>query len=119
MKYNEAQVMIAKLAKENLTHQEIAKRLEKAGFKSPRTGKSISPMGVGYHVRKLEEETPTPRQASERPTPTIYNSSDPATWKRRTAKAPTPRKVQLAQEILTGDLPIRDKCEVAAAILMS
>ena len=112
--------MIKELSSSGLNHAEIARRLKESGYKSPRTGKAISSMGVGYHIRKLTDENEEPvRRDIERPTPTLSSPADPDTWKRRIAKNPTTRKVQLAQEILTSELSVRDKCEVVAAILMS
>jgi hypothetical protein len=109
MNLEELRNRIDKMHKDGLSNTEIAERLKKQGVKSLRGSKEPTATMVGYHVRKLQEEKPAPTEA--RPTPTVGRTLQ--------AKNPNPRKVQLAQEILAGEMAVKDKCELVAILLLS
>ncbi len=122
MKLDQAIEMIHKLHKENLSNVEIANRLEKSGYKSERTGKPIGSLAVGYHLKKnLPPDRPS--KAKEPPTMNVSTGPKPTPTvpqHRRQAKNPTESKLELVQAFLASkDIALKDKCEIAATILLS
>ncbi len=105
MDTNGAKVLIAKLHSEGLSNVEIAKRLEKQGYRSPRTGKPISQFGVGHHVRSMAEDKAPPISLA-------------APKDARATKA-KPSRVRLALDLLNSDLPEAMREELAAKVLNS
>jgi hypothetical protein len=92
---------ISKMHSAGLSNVEIADRLKKQGVKSLRGSRTPTPTMVGYHVRKLQEEAPSPTAA--KPTPTV--------------KSPRLEKITLAQKVLATDLPAKDRLELVELLL--
>lgn len=111
MDTQKAMDMIKRLHADELTNEEIAAKLAKAGYKSERTGKPLAAHGIGYHIRAMEREgtlllTERPKaQPSRRVT-------------RKTLGASNERKVELAQEVLTlADMSTEAKVEAVKLLL--
>ncbi len=95
--------LMRKLQGDGLTHDAIAEELKKQGYKSERTGRPLTPISIGYTLRK-EGDVP---KHNVKPTPVLKRGKDDA----------GDLKLRLIREIMHSPLADNRAREVAINIL--